>query len=164
MVMNVESRRSPDSFARRRWLVHWALIIGLVATVLSAIELSKRYLGFSGVTDHSIIGSLVALLVIIHLFQRRQTVRKLVRRLLGGAHFLGVRRRLAVSDTILLLLVLNVMVSGSADWITGRTIRFELGTHLSNLKWHALSAIVLFVYVIVHAVRRRKRFKNSHVR
>jgi len=50
--------------------------------VISAIFLSRKYLGHSGTTDHSIIGLLVLLLVIVHLAQRRQTVRWLVSRLL----------------------------------------------------------------------------------
>jgi cytochrome b561 len=74
------SRTDPrgDRISRNRWLVHLALIGGFVAAVVSAVFLSRTYLGRSGVTDHAIIGLIVLALVLVHLIQRRHTVRRLV--------------------------------------------------------------------------------------
>jgi len=87
--------------ARNRWLVHLALILGFLVAVISALFLSRKYLGHSGTTDHSIIGLLVLALVFVHLTQRRQTVRRLISRLFGRPSSPARQSRLAVSDTIL---------------------------------------------------------------
>jgi ABC-type cobalamin transport system permease subunit len=63
--------------------VHLALICGFVAAVVSAVFLSRTYLGHPGVTDHAIIGLIVLALVLVHLIQRRHTVRRLISRLIG---------------------------------------------------------------------------------
>ena len=153
-----------DSIARRRWLVHVALIGAFLAAIVSAIFLSRKYLGHSGTTDHSIIGLVVLALVLVHLFQRRQTVRRLLSRLIGRSRSTGHRSRLAVSDMILWILTLNAMVSGVADFLAGRTIFLSIpGPNLFH-KWHAMSVLILLGYVIVHVTRRRKRLRTSHVR
>jgi hypothetical protein len=56
------------------------------------------------------------------------------------------------------------MVSGVADFIVGHTILLPIPGPNILQKWHALSVVVLLVYVIVHVVRRRKRLRTSHVR
>jgi cytochrome b len=86
-----------DSIARNRWLVHLALILGLLPAVISAIFLSRKYLGHSGTTDHSIIGLVVLALVLVHLTQRRQTVRRLISRLFGRMSSPARQTRLAAS-------------------------------------------------------------------
>jgi uncharacterized membrane protein YoaK (UPF0700 family) len=63
-----------DTIARSRWTIHQLLIVGFLAAVVSAILLSKKYLGHSGTTNHSIIGLIVLVLVLMHLWQRRRTV------------------------------------------------------------------------------------------
>lgn len=153
-----------DSIARNRWLVHLALILGILAAVISAVFLSRKYLGHSGTTDHSIIGLLVLGLVIVHLTQRRQTVKRLLARLFGRGSSTGNRSRLAVSDTILWILTLNAMVSGFVDFLVGHTIFLSIPGPSILQKWHAMSVLVLLVYVIVHVVRRRKRLRASHIR
>jgi hypothetical protein len=145
-------------------LVHLALILGLLAAVISAIVLSRKYLGHSGTTDHSIIGLVVLVLVLVHLTQRRRTVRQLISRLFGGLNARERPTRLAASDTILWILTLNAMVSGVADFVIGHTIFLSIPGPTILQKWHAMSVLVLLVYVIVHVVQRRKRLRTSHIR
>jgi hypothetical protein len=153
-----------DSIARNRWLVHLALILGFLVAVISAIFLSRKYFGHSGTTDHSIIGLLVLVLVIVHLTQRRLTVRQLVSRLFGHQSSTGHQTRRAESDMILWILTLNAMVSGVADFVVGHTIFLPIPGPNILQKWHAMSVLVLLVYVIVHVIRRRKRLRTSHIR
>lgn len=164
MVLRSTPLSPRDSIARSRWVVHLALIIGFVVATLSAIFLSRKYLGHSGTTDHSIIGLLVLALVLVHLTQRRNTVKRLVSRFFGGHGSSGHRTRLAVSDTILWILTLNAMVSGFVDFLVGHTIFLSIPGPSILQKWHAMSVLILLVYVIVHVVRRRGRLRASHIR
>jgi len=150
--------------ARRRWIVHLALLAGFLAALLSAVFLSRTYLGHSGVTDHSIIGGLVLCLVIVHLVQRRQTVGRLAKRLIRVTATLPVQTRIAVSDLILWLLTLNAMASGLADYLSGSTTFLPISGPTRFLKWHADAVIVLVIYVTVHVIRRRRRLRASHIR
>jgi hypothetical protein len=150
--------------ARNRWLVHLTLILCFLAAVVSAVFLSRKYLGHSGTTDHSIIGLIVLGLVLVHLTQRRQTVRRLLSRLFGRPTSTNRQLRLATSDMILWLLTLNAMVSGIADFVVGHTIFLSIPGPNILQKWHAMSVLVLLVYVIVHVVRRRGRLRTSQIR
>ena len=159
--MSAARTSASDGVARRRWLVHLTLIVGFLGTILSALELSRRYLGHSGTVNHVIVGFGVGGLVLVHLYQRRHTVARLSARLVrrGGAKAQG---RMARSDLILWLLTLNVIASGVADWMKGQTIYlFNQGTTL--FKWHAMSAIIIVIYLIMHVTRRRARLRSSHV-
>jgi hypothetical protein len=150
--------------ARNRWEVHLALILGLLAAMISAVFLSRKYVGHSGTTDHSIIGLVVLALVIVHLTQRRQTVRRLISRLFVRPSLTGRQSRQAESDLILWILTLNAVVSGVADFVVGHTIFLSIPGPTILQKWHAMSVLVLLVYVIVHVVRRRGRLRSSHIR
>jgi uncharacterized membrane-anchored protein YitT (DUF2179 family) len=153
-----------DRISRNRWLIHLALIVSFLAAVASAIFLSKKYLGHSGTTDHSIIGLIVFALVAVHLFQRRHTVQRLLSRLVGRGGSTSTRSRQAASDLILWLLLLNATVSGVADFIVGHTIFLSIPGPSILQKWHAMSVVVLLVYVIVHVTRRRARLRSSRIR
>ena len=132
--------------------------------MISAIFLSRKYLGYSGTTDHSIIGLLVLALVLVHLTQRRHTVRRFISQLFGRQRSTSHQKRQVASDTILWLLTLNAMVSGVVDFLVGHTIILSIpGPNILH-KWHAMSVLVLLVYVIVHVIRRRKRLRTSHIR
>jgi hypothetical protein len=145
-------------------VVHLALILGLLAAMISAVFLSRKYVGHSGTTDHSIIGLVVLALVIVHLTQRRQTVRRLISRLFVRPSLTGRQSRQAESDLILWILTLNAVVSGVADFVVGHTIFLSIPGPTILQKWHAMSVLVLLVYVIVHVVRRRGRLRSSHIR
>lgn len=158
-----QSTSRKDAIARRRWTVHLLLIVGFVSAVASAIFLSKKYLGHSGTTNHSIIGLIVLALVLAHLWQRRRTVWRLITGF-RSRRSPGTRKRMAVSDSILWLLFLNATVSGVADFIVGHTIFLSIPGPTILQKWHAMSVLTLLVYVIVHVIRRRARLRTSHVR
>jgi hypothetical protein len=162
VTVRSESGTRRDAVARKRWYVHLALIVGFVATLVSAVFLSKKYLGHSGTTNHSIIGLIVLALVLTHLYQRRHTVARLISKLWKRSS--ETRTRMAVSDLILWLFVLNAMISGVADFLVGHTIFLSIpGPNLFQ-KWHAMSALVLLVYVVVHVIRRRARLRTSRIR
>ncbi|MGC1418646.1 MAG: hypothetical protein WA786_00815 [Acidimicrobiales bacterium] len=164
MTQHLGAGSKGDHWSRNRWLVHVALIVGFLAAVGSAIFLSKKYLGHSGTTDHSIIGLMVLALVIVHLIQRRHTVQRLLSRLVGRGGGSGARSRQAVSDLILWLLFLNATISGVADFIVGHTIFLSIPGPNILQKWHAISVLALLVYVIVHVTRRRSRLRSSRIR
>ncbi|MGA2295009.1 MAG: hypothetical protein ABSG24_07255 [Acidimicrobiales bacterium] len=164
MTQQVGAVSKGDHSARNRWFVHLALIVGFLAAVGSAIFLSKKYLGHSGTTDHSIIGLVVLALVAVHLIQRRHTVGRLLSRLVGRGGKTGTRSRQAVSDLILWLLFLNATISGVADFIVGHTIFLSIPGPNILQKWHAMSVLILLVYVIVHVIKRRSRLRSSRIR
>lgn len=155
--------RQRDGVARRRWLVHLALMASFVVALASSIFLSDTYLGHSGVTDHSIVGGVVLALVVVHLVQRRRTVWRLMKGLARVASSSSAQVRLAMSDLILWLLLLNATGSGLADFVSGRTIMLP-GPPSRLGKWHLDSVVVLLGYVLVHVLRRRARLRTSHVR
>jgi hypothetical protein len=140
------------------------LILGFLAAVISALFLSRKYVGHSGTTDHAVIGLLVLALVLVHLTQRRHAVQRLVSRLFGRQSSIGRQTRQAASDVILWLLTLNAMVSGVADFVVGHTIFLPIPGPNVLQKWHAMSALILLAYVIVHVIRRRKRLRTSQIR
>jgi hypothetical protein len=163
MTARTDPSSRADLVARSRWLVHVTLILGFLAAAISAVFLSRKYLGHSGTTDHSIIGLLVFVIVLIHLTQRRRTVRRMLSRLFTHQRSTGHQSRQAASDIILWILTLNAMVSGIVDFEVGHTIFLSIPGPSIVQKWHAMSILILLVYVIVHVVRRRKRLRTSHI-
>jgi hypothetical protein len=144
---------------RRRWYVHLALLVTLAGSLLSLIYLSHS------ITIHVVIGVAFMVMMLFHLYQRRRTVKSLVKRLVGvGSH---AKVRMAVSDLILELLVLDVLVSGIVDGMAHHATQFPLAATLhlppGLSQWHKLAAVVLVVYLIVHIIRRRKRLRRSHI-
>ena len=146
---------------RRRWYVHLALLISLAGSLLSLIYLSRS------ITLHVVFGVWFMVMLVFHFYQRRRTIKSLFKRLFGLQTRTGKTTRLAVSDIILELLVLDVLVSGIVDAVQHHATQFPLATvlHLPPGldQWHKLAALVLVVYAIVHIVRRRKRLRRSHI-
>ena len=62
---------------RRRWYVHLALLTSLAGSLVSLIYLSHS------ITIHVIFGVLFMVMLIFHLYQRRRTVKALLKRLAG---------------------------------------------------------------------------------
>lgn len=128
--------------------------------------LSLIYLSHS-ITIHVIFGVLFVAMMVLHLFQRRRTIRTLLKRLVGGQTRSRAATRLGVADIILELLVLNVLASGIVDGVSHHATQFPLANvlHLPPGldQWHKLAGIVLFVYVTVHIIRRRRRLRRSHI-
>lgn len=134
------------------------------AAVISAVFLSRQYLEHSGTTNYSLIGLVVLGLVLIHPFQRRPTVRRLLFRQVRIHHASEHRSAQAISDVILWPLIVNAMVSGIADFLNGHTNFLPITGSILFQKWHAMGAIVPVVEVIVHAVRRRRRLLTSLIK
>lgn len=147
---------------RRRWYVHLALL-GALAGALGTLF----YLSHS-ITIHVIFGLLFMTLLLCHLFQRRRTVKSLARRLVTVRRGPKATGRLALSDTVLELLVANVLVSGTVDALQHHVTQLpfvsSLGLPPGLARWHTLSSVVLVGYVIVHVLRRRRRFRRSRIR
>jgi hypothetical protein len=136
----------------------------LLGAVVTPIFLSRRYLGHSGITDHAIVGVLALAIIVAHLIQRRKTVRRLLRYLLGQRSSTVARSRQAVSDLILWVLTLNATVSGGVDLLVGHETYVPVPGPFLFHKWHELSALALVVDVVLHVVRRRARLRTSRVR
>jgi len=135
-------------------------------TSLAGSLLSLIYLSHS-ITIHVIFGVLFMLMMLFHLFQRRRTVALLLKRLVGVQTRARASTRLAVSDIILELLVLNVLVSGIVDGLNHHATQMPLANQIGLppglSQWHKLAAIVLVIYATVHIIRRRKRLRRSHI-
>jgi hypothetical protein len=129
--------------------------------LLSLIYLSRS------ITIHVIFGVLFMVMMLFHLFQRRRTITTLLKRLFGRQPRSGALARLAISDVILELLVLDVLISGVVDGLQHHATQFPLAAALGLppglSQWHKLAAIVLVVYATVHITRRRKRLRRSHI-
>ena len=112
-----------------------------------------------------IFGVLFMVVLLCHFFQRRRIIKSLLKRLVGAQTRVRVTTRLAISDIILELLVLNVLVSGIIDGVHHQATELPsaLGLPPGLSQWHKLAAFVLVIYATVHFVRRRKRLRRSHI-
>jgi uncharacterized protein YebE (UPF0316 family) len=141
--------------------VHVALLVSLAGALLSLIYLSRS------ITVHVIFGVLFMAFLLCHLYQRRKTVRSLARQVFVIRHQSTTRKRLALSDSILELLVINVLVSGVVDGVQHHATQLNflanLGFPPGLIQWHKLASFILVVYIIVHVSRRSKRLRRSHI-
>jgi hypothetical protein len=154
-----ENERPRSARARARWLVHLCLIAVFLGTLAALV-------GTTGTTLHILIGLAFGGVVVVHLIQRRHTVVNLLGGLAHAKVWVRPRGRLAVSDLVLAALTLNVIVSGLVDWLKGYKTELPLsalGLPQNLMSWHALSALVLTVYLAVHVLRRRKRLRRSSI-
>jgi hypothetical protein len=146
---------------RRRWYVHLALLVTLAGSLLSLIYLSHS------ITIHVIFGVLFMAMLLFHFYQRRRTIASLLKRIVGIQSRTRGTTRLAVSDIILELLVLDVLLSGVVDGVnhhaTEMPFASAIGLPPGLSQWHKLAAVVLVVYATVHVIRRRKRLRRSHI-
>jgi hypothetical protein len=157
----VESPPAPPSLPRTTGRLEGSRLVVHVALLAAfGIALYGLYDNHGSLTLHLTLGVTFFALVVLHLLQRRQTVRRLASTLRRAATWVKPRGRLAWSDAILIFFTLNVLVSGSFDLATGNKTRLPV----VSISWHVLSSLLLFGYLIVHVVRRRSRFSHSHVR
>ena len=112
---------------------------------------------------HADVGPVFMSFAVIHLVRRRKTIRRMVSQLARPRWFVDVKERLAGSDTLLASLALIVLVSGILDWNQGQPTRFPLLPG-SFGRWHALSSVILVVYLTVHLWHRWKRLRHSRIR
>lgn len=141
---------------RSRFAVHLGLLISVAASIgtLQLLHLRIAY--------HTVVGLVFVGLVIVHLVQRRRTVVRMANQLVRARTFLERRIRLAVSDCILLLIMLNVLLSGILDWSRGGPTQLPLPAPF--YRWHLDSGVALVIYLAVHIWRRRRRFRRSTIR
>jgi hypothetical protein len=146
-----------NEIRQQRWLVHlWLIISFLLSLVTFPLHLS--------ILAHIFFGLLFAGLVVAHLRQRRRTVRILWRDIKRVAAWIKPRGRMAWADVVLVVVTLNVVVSGFADYFNhNQPVKIPLG-FISPIRWHAVSSIVLLVLLVVHTLRRAKRLRTSQVR
>ena len=140
-------------------MVHLALLITFIVALVPLLLLHSN----TRVVVHVVIACAFSGLVIVHLVQRRRTLRKLIAQLgRAGSRMRG--RRLAVSDAIFGFLVANVLASGIYDLETGQNTQIKVpGVHFF-IGWHALSSLLFLGYLIAHVIRRRKRLRRSQIR
>ena len=138
---------------RSRWVVHLALMGAAVASIGTLQLLHVR------IAYHAVVGLVFVGLVLVHLVQRRHTLARLAT---GIARATERKLRMAVSDLVLLLLSLNVLVSGIVDWGRGEPAQVPLPKPF--FRWHLDAGLVLVVYLTVHVWRRRRRLRRSTIR
>ncbi len=162
MAVAAATTRGLSGSERRRWYVHLVLLASLAGSLLSLVWLSRS------ITLHVVIGVLFMVVLLAHFYQRRRTIASLLRRLVGARARARTSTRLAVSDVILELLVLDVLVSGVVDVANHHATELSVLTSLhfppGLVQWHKLAAVLLVVYATVHVVRRRRRLRRSHIR
>jgi len=140
MMRTAQSRRSA-----LRWFVHVTLIASAIASLVLEPVLSL----------HVAFGLVFVLFVGIHLAQRRRISKRLALRLLKVHKLLMPAGRLALADGILFIITLAMLFSGFWDlW----------APHHTKIRWHAITGVVLTIYLVVHSVRRWKRLRFSQIR
>ncbi|HVB70062.1 MAG TPA: hypothetical protein VND83_00995 [Acidimicrobiales bacterium] len=137
-----------SSLSRRkvqRWLVH----VGLIATVITSLVLEPV------MVIHVAFGVAFAVLVGIHLAQRRLVSKRLSLRLLRFRQMWLPAGRLALADGFLFIISIAMLLSGFWDlW----------APHHTKFRWHAITGVVLTFYLGVHTVRRWRRLRFSEIR
>jgi|SRR5579871_4873755 len=152
-------RRIGDGTLRRsrsRWAVHLGLLCSAAAALGTLQLLHVR------IAIHADVGLVFVGLVVVHLVQRRRTVARLALQLIRRASSPAKSGRLAVSDIVLLVVALNVLVSGLVDWGRGAPSAVPLPQPFH--RWHLDAGLVLVVYLVVHVWHRRKRLRHSVIR
>ncbi len=128
-----------------RWIVHVTLIGSAITSLVLEPVLSL----------HVAFGLIFVLLVGVHLAQRRRISKRLAVRLLKFQKLLAPPGRLALADGILFVMTMAMLLSGFWDlW----------APHHTKIRWHAITGVVLTVYLAVHTVRRWRRLRFSQIR
>ena len=128
----------------RRW-VHLGLIASAVVSLVFEPVLAI----------HLGVGGLFVVLVGTHLAQRRQVSVNLVNRLLRRRSLRVRSNRMAAADLVLLTVTAAMFASGLWDWLAAQP---------TQIRWHAITGVVLAALLVVHTVRRRRRLLSSRVR
>jgi alpha/beta superfamily hydrolase len=139
-----------------RFAVHLGLLSSAAAALGTLQLLHVR------VALHTVVGLVFVGLVVLHLAQRRRTIARMASQIVRARTFVERRIRLAVSDLLLLIITVNMLVSGIVDWSRGAPSRVPLPMPFS--RWHLDSGLVLVIYLAVHFWRRRKRLRRSTIR
>ncbi len=149
-----------DHRSQARFAVHLLLLATFAASLATVTLITEG-------TPHLVVGLAFVALVGIHVAQRRHTVARLIGNLGRARTWFRRRGRLAWSDLVLAMLILNVLASGTYDLLSGNQVILhprEVGIPFRDMGWHVLSALVLLVYLCVHAARRWGRIRHSAIR
>ena len=138
--------RARDNKRIARWWVH----VGLIATTAVSMVFEPMVLAI-----HIGVGLGFAVLVVVHLYQRRRVSNRLIRQLVRVRGLNQPGGRLAAADALLAALTIGMLVSGFWDWSIG---------HPTRVRWHALTGFALLAFLITHTLNRRQRLKFSQVR
>ena len=140
---------SERSSQTRRRAVRWLVHIGLIGSAIVSLVLEPI------LVLHVIFGVLFVFLVACHLAQRRRISKRLAVRLLKARGLLLPGSRLALADGFLFIVTSAMLISGFWDlW----------APHHTKIRWHAITGVVMTVFLIVHTVRRRARLRMSNIR
>ena len=124
---------------RSRRIVHLGLLCSFAAA-LGTLQLLHVRIAY-----HTDVGLVFVGLVFVHLAQRRRTLARMAAQLARARRVVERRTRLAVSDLLLLLLTLNVLVSGIVEWGRGQPVQVPLPVPFD--RWHLDAALLLVVYL-----------------
>lgn len=140
---------SERSSQTRRRAVRWLVHIGLIGSAIVSLVLEPI------LVLHVIFGVLFVFLVACHLAQRRRISKRLAVGLLKARGLLLPGGRLALADGFLFIVTSAMLISGFWDlW----------APHHTKIRWHAITGVVMTVFLIVHTVRRRARLRISNIR
>jgi hypothetical protein len=142
---------------RSRWLVHLGLLV-FAAAALGTLQLLHIRNAI-----HAGVGLTFAGLVVVHLAQRRHRIAGMLARFLGHHRRIARELRLLASDSALVFITANVVVSGLLDWNRGSPTLLPVLPPPFG-RWHLLSSAVLIVYLIIHVSRRWRRLLRSTIR
>jgi hypothetical protein len=123
--------------------------IGLVATATVSLVLEPV------LAVHVLLGLTFVGLVVVHLAHRRRVSSRLLARLRAHPAPTSASARLAAADLVLLVVTATMLVSGMWDWLAG---------HPTQIRWHAITGVVLAGWLVVHTLRRRRRLLSSRIR
>jgi dolichyl-phosphate-mannose--protein O-mannosyl transferase len=104
---------------------------------------------------HVGLGFVFIFLVGCHLDQRRRISRRLASQLLRIRRILLPKGRTALVDGTLLTLTMAMLFSGFWDL---------LADHHTKFRWHAITGVVLTIFLVTHTAKRWKRLRVSQIR
>ncbi len=156
VVMSIVTDHRGASLETRRWRVHVEMLLGFIVSLV--VLLMKMSIGV-----HVLAGLVFGALVAVHLRQRRNRLRAMMRQFWSAQGWSRRAGRLRIADMVLFFIFINVMVSGVVDYVVGgRGVFLNIGLP-QPIRWHGLSAILLVIDVTVHVIRRAKRIRHSKV-
>ncbi len=123
--------------------------VGLIGTAISSLVFEPM------IALHVVLGVIFAMLVGIHLAQRRLVSKRLAVRLLKLRQIWLPAGRLALADGFLFIITSAMLVSGFWDL---------LAPHHTKIRWHAITGVVLTIFLVVHTARRWRRLRISQIR
>ena len=143
-----------------RFAVHAGLLAAFAASLATVTLIAEGW-------PHLVVGLAFVALAGVHLVQRRHTVARLLGSLGRVRTWLRRRGRLAWSDTVLALLTLDVLASGTYDLASGHQVILhprQVGIPVRDMGWHVASALLLLGYLCLHVARRWGRLRRSAIR